>query len=75
METKNQFTVYVYLLAEDVDVWRPVAAESLGNGVYRLSGSIPDGEVWQFQPGELVSCEMRQLSDGQCLTAITSVNS
>jgi hypothetical protein len=49
-------TIYVYLLDEGVDGWRPVEGlvESAG---YRITGSEPEGENWQFKPGSLVRCE------------------
>ena len=64
--------VYVALLGgEGVAVWRPVAAERVGEALYRLDGPVPDGESWQFQPGEVVRCEQRDFADGkQALTAV-----
>jgi hypothetical protein len=44
-------TVYVELLGEGVDVWRPVEA-------------IADGEAFVLPPGSRVRCE---LSDGEAL--------
>jgi hypothetical protein len=59
-------TVFVALLGEGVDVWRPVTAESLGSGFYRLAGSVPDTEIWQFSPGTVVRCESHTFTDGDC---------
>jgi hypothetical protein len=42
--------VYIALLDEGVDVWRPVNAEHVGGDLYRLTGEIPDGEVWALLP-------------------------
>ncbi len=56
--------IYVALLDEGIDVWRPVEAERLGPDVFRVTGAIPDGEVWAFQPGEVVRCQEKKLSDG-----------
>ena len=56
--------VYVALLDEGVDVWRPAVAEPLGDGVYRLAGPVPDTETWQFAPGSVVRCEQRTFEDG-----------
>lgn len=66
-------TVYVKLLDEGVDVWRPVPAEVLGQRQYRLlptDNYDPDDEIWEFLPGTAVICEPRKLSDGICLVAI-----
>jgi hypothetical protein len=54
--------VYVALLDEGVDTWRPVQAEHLGDDLYRLNGERPDDEVWPFLPGDVVRCQVRILS-------------
>jgi len=67
--------VYVQLLEEGVDVWRPVEAIE-DAGLYRLIGPphSPDDERWEFEIGELVRCEARTFSDGQTgLVAVESV--
>jgi len=47
-------TISVPLSNEGTDVWRPVAAERLGDGVFRILGTMPDDEDWAFKPGEMV---------------------
>jgi hypothetical protein len=54
-------TVYVALLDEGTDCWRPVQAEHMSGDVYRLCGPKHEDEVWEFQPGELVRCKPRRL--------------
>jgi hypothetical protein len=67
-------TVYVYLLDEGTDVWRPVAAEHVRDDVYRLVGEPSDGtETWQFETGQNVRCKQRQLSGGTRLVAYECV--
>ena len=61
----RQPTVYVRLLDEDVDVWRPVPATFEGSDVYRLSEQQPDGERWEFRPGSRVHCKRQALADGE----------
>ena len=56
--------MYVALLDEDVDCWRPVNAEHIGADQYVLAGPIPQGEVWEFQPGETVRCRERTFEGG-----------
>jgi hypothetical protein len=63
-------TVYVVFLDEGTDVWRPVSAEQIGPGLFRLLGPVPANERWQFQPGEVVRCEGRVLSGGRALVAV-----
>lgn len=62
-------TVYVELLGEGVDVWRPVEAEAETDDIFRLPHPAPEGEAWRFPPGSRVRCESRQLSDRQALVA------
>jgi hypothetical protein len=71
-------TVYVALLEEGVDVWRPVDAEPLGDGRFRLIAP-PDydaeTETWAFLPGTVVWCFERLLSEGPALVAVGEVTS
>lgn len=63
-------TIYVYLPDEAVDVWRPVPAEHIRGDIYRITGELPDDtERWEFGPGELVRCRMKQFFDGPALVA------
>jgi hypothetical protein len=64
--------VYVALLDEGTNVWRPVLAHQVGPRLFRLSGPVPADKSWQFQPGELVRCEIRRLSGGPVLVVIQS---
>ena len=53
-------TIFVRLLDEGVDVWRPVPARRLSEATYRLSEApVPEDEVWSFQPGDIVVAEHR----------------
>ncbi len=67
--------IYVALLDENVDVWRPVQAERQRDGVYRILDQPYDRETesWEFEPGDLVFCELRELSRGPALTAVSKV--
>lgn len=57
--------VYVRLLDEGVEVWRPVGAAEEAPGLYRLLGPKPDEtELWEFEPDDLVRCAPRKFSDG-----------
>lgn len=65
--------VYVALLDEGVDVWRPAPALKVSESVYvilRPDDYDPDIETWQYPPGSVVECSMRRLSDGDVLAAI-----
>jgi hypothetical protein len=58
-------TIYIALLNEGTDVWKPVTAEHLSGGrVFRVIGPMPDDEAWAFAPGAVVVCERQVFQDG-----------
>ena len=63
--------IFVRLLDEGVDVWRPVLAEHLGGSVYRIVSQPYDREVesWQYEPGDEVFCELIESNEGRILAA------
>ena len=63
-------TIYVALMNEDVEVWRPVRATPMGKHRYRLPNDAPEGETWEFAPGATVVAEERPLSEGPALVAV-----
>jgi hypothetical protein len=64
--------VYVLLLDEGSDAWRPVPAKHLRDDVYLLVGPQADeDEVWQFPAGSEVRVEVRQLSLGTRQVAVS----
>lgn len=67
--------IYVMLLDEGINVYRPVKSEHLYGDVHRISEQeIPEGETWEFQPGDLVVVKMRLLSEGEVLVATSKVD-
>jgi hypothetical protein len=66
MSAKTKQTIYIALLDEGVEVWRPVEAIEVGNGVYRIvsENQAPDDERWEFTTEELVRCVPKSFSDG-----------
>jgi hypothetical protein len=68
-------TIFVYLLDEGVDCWRPVDAVREGD-YYRIVSvnEVPDDEQWQFSSGDLVACEDRELSKGRRLVAVRRID-
>jgi hypothetical protein len=64
LESTN--TIYVRLLNEEVDVWRPVTAEALGGERYRIisENTDPEDEKWEFETGNVVHCVEKKLMDG-----------
>jgi hypothetical protein len=50
---------------EAVEVWRPVQVERADSETWRVLGPVPEGEVWEFQPGDCVRLERRAFADGE----------
>jgi hypothetical protein len=66
-ETDTEVVVYVRLLDEGTDVWRPVRAAALPDGTFRLlepDRYDPDTERWEFPPSTKVRCVARKFTDG-----------
>jgi hypothetical protein len=57
-------TIYVYLLEEGTDVWRPCRAEHLGGDRYRILDEAPDDEIWEFVTGDVVRCRLKKIGTG-----------
>jgi hypothetical protein len=56
--------IFVPLLNEDTDCWRPANAKAHGEDVFEILGIIPAGGEWQFAPGMRVRCRPKQFADG-----------
>jgi hypothetical protein len=68
--------IYVSLVGEGVDVWRPVQAEPIRGNVYRIVDQPYDRgiENWQFEHGYVVECEVIDSSDGKILAAVRATH-
>ena len=66
VEAGTRTLIYVNLLNEGTEVWRPVAAEIVPGGAYKIVGenSVPEDEQWEFTTGQTVVCEEHQFQDG-----------
>ena len=60
-------TIYMPLLNEGTDCWRPVQATHLGADTYRIEPQHYDreDEAWQFPSGSIVRCHSHTFSGGQ----------
>jgi hypothetical protein len=59
--------IYVLLLNESTQVWRPVEALKLGKNLFQIisPNPEPDIEKWQFIKGDKVLCDKKTFSDGK----------
>ena len=58
-------SVYMPLLGEGTDVWRPVQARRLTDGALEIIGPMPEDEAWAYPPGSLVNVGLRCFADGK----------
>jgi len=56
--------IYIPLLEEGTNVWRPASAERLDEDTFRILGPVPEDELWAFGPGENVVVKNYVFSDG-----------
>jgi hypothetical protein len=61
-------TIYILLLNEDIDVWRPSNAVNVKENIYEIlidqSEYETDEEDWEFKPGEKFLCKTKIFSNG-----------
>ncbi len=65
--------IYIRLLDEGTEAFRPTLAEPVGRGVFKVlptSDYDPQDEKWEFTPGSLVECKKRKLEGEDVLVAV-----
>ncbi len=68
-------TIYIRLLNEGVEVFRPTSAEEVGDSGFRVLATTPydpDDEEWEFPPGSIVTCAKRKLEGAEVLVAVAA---
>jgi hypothetical protein len=65
----REAVIYLNLVGEGLNVLRTVRAESLGRDYYRIADVMPEGELWEFTPGQVVRCRKKSLSNGKHMVA------
>ena len=62
--------IYMPMLDECTDVWRPVAARPVRDFVAKVLSTCPEDEQWCFPSGTLVEYKERNLSGGARFVAV-----
>ena len=65
-------TIFIPLLDEGTDVFRPTEAVPLGGGLYRVLATPdydPEDEHWKFPPGSTVACAIQCLEGEEVIVA------
>lgn len=63
-QSELSLLLYMPMLDEGTDVWRPVAAQPLDHSMAQIRSETPDDELWQFPTGARIVYEERELSAG-----------
>lgn len=72
----NTKEIYVALLDEGIDVWKPVKAIKLEKNIYKILNDTEYDETyekWEFPPGTKVFCEFKKVQDGNIFAAVKKV--
>ena len=69
----NSVLIRVPLLPLGLGQWRLVEATPGGDGLLQIQGEMPQGERWQFRPGEFVEYDTRTFADGTSGLAATRI--
>lgn len=67
--------IYVKLLNEDIEVYRPIQAEYIDKNIFKIidrNDELGDvyGEIWEFNEGDFVLCKY----DDKVYKAVEKVN-
>jgi hypothetical protein len=57
-------TIYIRLLGEGTEVYRPTRGEEIRNAVFKVRPTEnydPEDETWEFPPGAIVACKRTEL--------------
>lgn len=70
IQPAKEVDIYVALVGEGLNLMRTVKAEPVGRDFYKIVEAMPEGETWEFGPGQVVRCKKRNLSTGKGLVAV-----
>jgi len=70
--------IYIKLLDEGIDTWRPTFGEKIEKNIYKILPTKdynPNEEEWEFIPGTIVKCECqkRDLGRGERIDVLVAV--
>jgi hypothetical protein len=57
--TTNITIIYIQLLDEGLVVYRPTKARKIHDNIYEIIECSPDDEIWEFNCGDFVFCELK----------------
>lgn len=69
----EEATIYINITDQGISLLRSVRAEHIARDIYRIVDSVPEGEIWHYQPGQTVRCRKQKLSTGKALVAFEEI--
>ena len=63
-------TIYMPLIGEGTECWRPVRALQVAADIFEVADEIPENESWAFAPFSRVLCREKMFADGQTGLAV-----
>jgi hypothetical protein len=58
-------TIYMPLVGEGTECWRPVRAVQIGADIFEVTDNIPEDQSWAFAPFSRVRCRDKVFANGQ----------
>ena len=68
----SNIEIFISLLDEGIDVWRPTQAKLVGPQEFLVLPTPnynPETEHWEFPPGSVVECVLEHRDDGDIMVA------
>jgi hypothetical protein len=69
----EEVTIYVNVIGQGISLLRSVRAEHITRDIYRIIDTRPEGEIWRYEPGQMVRCRKQKLSNGKGLVAFEEI--
>jgi hypothetical protein len=66
-------TIYIKLLNEGTEVFRPVDALLIRDNIYEIAQAQIGDEDWEFNSGSKVYCNLKKIEHADCLVAVKEV--
>lgn len=65
--------IYIRLLDEGTEVYRPVKAMKVSKNIYKINSKPSDDEVWEFLYGDHLICKDKKCSDDLLFCAVEKI--
>ena len=69
--------IYIHLPGDGDDSWHPTMGLEIAPMLFKIltvEGYDPDSEKWEFRPGSIVKCELREIDGSEVLAAVSEAD-